>query len=388
MSQKVDEFLPVSRPEISDSTIDELVNVLKSGWIATGPKTQQFESDLSDFLDGRRVLTVTSNTVGLFTMLKSLGIEQGDFVITTPLTFAATVNAIELAGATPLFVDVDKDTFNIDINKIKEVKNEKVKAVIPVHYAGLPVDMDPLSKICKANGWRIIEDAAHAMGSSYKGEKIGSFGDIQVFSFHPIKNMTTGEGGCISVNSSETDLIKFVELFRFHGIDRSIWDRFSKKGKSQYYDVVMPGFKFNMSDIQSIIGIHQLQELESMNEKRRELMHNYRKGFANCEHIKMQGIPTYEHVHSGHLFPIVLESPEIRDKLTQFLKENNVGTTPYYHPVHMFSYYRDKYNYKQGDFPNAEMVGTRSLCIPLYPSLSEEKQMYVISKIKEFFEWI
>lgn len=386
--QKVEEFLPVSKPEMSNSTIDELVNVVKSGWIATGPKTQQFENNLSDFFEERRALTVTSNTVGLFTMLKALGIEQGDFVITTPLTFAATANAIELAGATPLFVDVDKDTFNIDIDKIREVKNEKVKAVMPVHYAGLPVDMDPLSEICKENGWRIIEDAAHAMGSSYKGNKIGSFGDIQVFSFHPIKNMTTGEGGCISINTAETDLIKFVELFRFHGIDRSIWDRFSKKVKSQGYDVVMPGFKFNMSDIQAIIGIHQLQELEPMNEKRRELMRTYRRNFEDCKHIKMQGIPAYEHVHSGHLFPIVLESSEIRDELAQFLKENNIGTTPYYHPVHLFSYYRNKYNYNLGDFPNAEMIGTRSLCIPLYPSLSEEKQMYVISKINEFFERI
>ena len=383
--QKVSDFLPVSKPEISDDTINDLIEVIKSGWIATGPKTQEFEKCLSEYFDGNRALSMTSNTVGLYSALKALGVGAGDAVITTSLTFVATVNAIELTGATPIFVDVDAKTFNIDVSKIEEISNKNVKAVIPVHYAGLPVDMDPLIDLAKKRGWKIIEDAAHAMGSYYKGRKIGSFGDIQVFSFHPIKNMTTGEGGCITVNPNETEFIKFIELFRFHGIDRSIWDRFSKESKSQNYDIAIPGFKFNMSDIQATIGLHQLKEVEEMNEKRRQLASNYRDKFASCEHVEMQGIPEYDHVHSGHLFPILLCDSEVRDKLAAFLKEKSIGTTPYYYPVHLFSYYSKKYGYKVGDLPIAESIGSRILCIPLYPSLSDEKQEYVIENILNYF---
>lgn len=382
--QKVD-FLPVSKPEISDDTLRELIDVVKSGWIATGPKTQEFENRLSEYFDGNRALSMTSNTVGLYSSLKALGIGAGDSVITTPLTFVATVNAIELTGATPIFADVEEDTFNIDIRKVENIHDKNVKAVIPVHYAGLPVDMDPLINLAKKRKWKVIEDAAHAMGSYYKNRKIGTFGDIQVFSFHPIKNMTTGEGGCITVNRNEVDFIKFIELFRFHGIDRSIWDRFSKDSKSQNYDIAIPGFKFNMSDIQATIGLHQLEEVEDMNKKRRLLASNYREKFANCGYIKTQGIPKYDHIHSGHLFPILLNDTEKRDNLAAFLKEKSIGTTPYYYPVHLFSYYSKKYGYKVGNFPIAESIGSRILCIPLYPSLSEEKQEYVVENIMKFF---
>ena len=385
MLQKVDHFLPVSKPEISKDTIDELVKIINSGWIATGPKTKQFEENLSNFFDGRTALTVTSNTAGLYITLKMFDIGPGDYVVTTPLTFVATVNAIMLAGATPLFVDVDKNTFNIDVNKIAKLNNDKIKAVIPVHYAGLPIDMDPLLELAKQRNWRVIEDAAHAMGAYYKGRKIGTFGDVQVFSFHPIKNMTTGEGGCIVLDKSEHDLQRFVELFRFHGIDRSIWDRFSKKG-NQTYDVAMPGFKFNMSDIQSVIGCHQLSELDEMNKKRREIIARYREAFKDIADITMQGVPSYDHVHSGHLFPILLKDTQTRDDLSAFLKEHNIGTTPYYFPVHLFSYYKDKYGYKVGDFPIAEYIGFRVLCLPLYPSLLEEEQTFVINRILEFFK--
>lgn len=385
MLQKVDHFLPVSKPEISKNTVSELVEIINSGWIATGPKTKQFEENLSKFFDNRAAITVTSNTAGLYITLKMFDIGPGDYVVTTPLTFVATVNAIMLAGATPLFVDVDQDTFNIDVNKIAALNNAKIKAIIPVHYAGLPVDMDPLLDLARQRNWHVIEDAAHAMGASYKGQKIGTFGDVQVFSFHPIKNMTTGEGGCVVLDKNASDLRRFVELFRFHGIDRSIWDRFSKKG-SQTYDIAMPGFKFNMSDIQSVIGNHQLAELEGMNGKRRTIIARYREAFEDVPGIAMQGVPSYEHVHSGHLFPILLKDTQARDDLAEFLREHNIGTTPYYFPVHLFSYYKGKYGYKIGDFPNAEYIGFRVLCLPLYPSLSEEEQTFVIDCILEFLK--
>ena len=381
--QKVDKFLPLSRPTISDETIEEVTNVLKSGWLATGPLTRKFEANLSDFF-GRHAMCLTSATAGLQAALMAIGVKAGDEVVTTPLTFVATSNVIAMLGAKPVFVDIEKDTFNIDPKKIEAACTAKTKAIMPVHYAGLPVDLDPIYEIAKRKNLRVIEDAAHAMGTSYKGKKIGTFGDIQVFSFHPIKNMTSGEGGCVVLDSEAEQ--KVLELQRFHGIDRSIWDRFSKNG-SCYYDVVFPGFKSNMSDIQAAIGLHQLQELETLNIRRRHLSDRYRKSFADLEDkISMQGIPQYDFVHSGHLFPICISDASKRDDFMAFLKERGIGTTPYYTPLHLFTYYQKEFGYKKGDFPNAEYVGERIVCLPLYYDLQENEQDYIIDVIHDFFK--
>ena len=381
--QKVEKFLPLSRPSISKETIDEVVRVLESGWLATGPLTQKFEAELSKYYVGRKTACFTSATAGLHASLMAIGIKPGDEVITTPLTFVATGNVIAMLGARPVFVDIERDTFNIDVNKIEEACTEKTKAIMPVHYAGLPVDLDPLYEIAKRKNLRVIEDSAHAFGTSYKGKKVGTFGDIQVFSFHPIKNMTSGEGGCV-VLDSESEL-KTLGLQRFHGIDRSIWDRFSKNG-SVYYDVVFPGFKSNMSDIQAAIGLHQLNEVEMMNERRRNLAKRYRDAFVDMEDkFTMQGIPQYEFVHSGHLFPICLRDESKKDDFMAFLKENSVGSTPYYTPLHLFSYYQKEFGYKEGDFPEAEYVGKRIVCLPLYYALQESEQDYIIDVVKRFF---
>ena len=382
MAQK---FLPLSRPTISDVTIDEVVNVLKSGWLATGPLCQRFEKELSEYFGGRTALCFTSATAGLKASLMAIGIKPGDEVITTSLTFAATANVIAMLGAKPVFVDIERDSFNIDPNKIREACTEKTKAIMPVHYAGLSVNLDPIYEIAKEKHLRVIEDAAHAMGSSYKDRKIGTFGDIQVFSFHPIKNMTSGEGGCVVFDSGMQKEKKILELQRFHGIDRSIWDRFSKTA-SCYYDVVMPGEKSNMSDLQAAIGLHQLHELEGMNERRRMLANRYRKAFENLsEKISMQEESRYSFIHSGHLFPICIKDKSKRDDFMAFLKENSVGTTPYYMPLHLFSYYRDTFGYKEGMLDNTEYVGSRIVCIPLYTALTEEEQDYIISVIEQFF---
>lgn len=379
-------FLPLSRPTISDETIEEVTNVLKSGWIATGPLTQKFEKKLSEYFCGRQAMCVTSATAGLKAALMAIGVKAGDEVITTSLTFAATANVIAMLGAKPVFVDIERDSFNIDPNKIAEACTSKTKAIMPVHYAGLSVDLDPIYEIAKAKNLRVIEDAAHAMGSEYKGRKIGTFGDIQVFSFHPIKNMTSGEGGCIVFDNSLEKEKKFIELQRFHGIDRSIWDRFSKNA-SCYYDVVMPGEKSNMSDLQAAIGIHQLHELEEMNERRRMLADRYRKAFSEnlAEKISMQSEPNYSFVHSGHLFPICIKDETKRDDFMAFLKENSIGTTPYYMPLHLFSYYKNTFGYRSGMLENTEYVGKRIVCIPLYTALQENEQDYIIDIIQRFF---
>ena len=382
--QKVEKFLPLSRPTISKETIGEVVKVLESGWLATGPLTQRFEERLGEYFDGRKAACFTSATAGLHASLIAIGIKPGDEVITTPLTFVATANVIAMLGARPVFVDIERDTFNIDVKKIEAACTEKTKAIMPVHYAGLPVDLDPLYEIAKKRNLRVIEDSAHAVGTSYKGRRVGTFGDIQVFSFHPIKNMTSGEGGCV-VLDSESEM-KTLGLQRFHGIDRSIWDRFSKNG-STYYDVVCPGFKSNMSDIQAAIGLHQLEEVEMMNERRRHLANRYRKAFVDMsDKLTMQGIPSYDFTHSGHLFPVCIVDSEKLYHFMSFLKENSIGTTPYYTPLHLFSYYQKEFGFKKGDFPEAEYVGERIVCLPLYYSLQESDQDYIIEMVKKFFE--
>lgn len=380
--QKVN-FIPLSRPTISDETIDEVVSVLRSGWLATGPLTQKFEQNLKEYFGGRTVCSMTSNTVGLQAALMAIGVKAGDEVIVPPLTFAATANVVASLGAKPVFVDIDRKTFNIDPDKIERACTAKTRAIMPVHYAGIPVDLDPIYDISKRKHLRVIEDTAHAMGALYKGKRIGSFGDIQVFSFHPIKNMTSGEGGCVVLPEGDDTELKAINLQKFHGIDRSIWDRFSKTA-SCYYDVVFPGCKSNMSDIQAAIGMHQLEELEMMNARRRSLIQRYRKAFADKTYLSMQQDPEYDFVHSGHLFPICVE-PAKRDLLMNFLKENSIGSTPYYIPLHYFTYYQKQFGYKKGDFPEAEYIGDRVICIPLYYSLLESEQDYVIQKIDEFF---
>ncbi|MDR1982297.1 MAG: DegT/DnrJ/EryC1/StrS family aminotransferase [Holosporaceae bacterium] len=381
--QKVEKFIPLSRPTINEETIKEVVNVLKSGWLATGPLAQKFEQKLSEYFKGRTAMCFTSATAGLHASLMALGIKEGDEVITTPFTFAATANVIAMLGARPVFVDIEVNTFNIDSSKIENACTSKTKAIIPVHYAGLPVDLDPIYEIARRKNLRIIEDAAHAFGTSYKNRTIGTFGDIQVFSFHPIKNLTSGEGGCVVLDSESEQ--KFLSLQRFHGIDRSIWDRFSKNG-SCYYDVVFPGFKSNLSDIQAAIGLHQLVEIETLNDRRRYLARRYYEAFDGLkDKIFLQAIPGYDFTHSGHLFPICLLDKMQRDNFMEYLKKNSIGTTPYYTPLHLFTYYHKTFGYKKGDFPNAEYVGERVVCLPLYYELKEDEQDYIIETVKKFF---
>jgi dTDP-4-amino-4,6-dideoxygalactose transaminase len=381
--QKVKKFIPLSRPTLSEETIQDVVDVLRSGWLATGPRAQKFEQKLSEYFGNRGVLCFTSATAGLHAALIAIGIGKGDEVITTPLTFTATGNVISMLGARPVFVDVELATFNIDPNRILSACTSKTKAIMPVHYAGLPVDLDPLYEAAAQRNLRVIEDAAHAAGACYKNRRIGTFGDVQVFSFHPIKNMTSGEGGCVVVDSPEEQ--KFLALQRFHGIDRSIWERFSQNGCG-CYDVVFPGFKSNLSDIQAAIGLHQLEKLEALNTRRRHLCNRYRRAFVDLNsEISFQNIPVFEHIHSGHLFPICLRDGTRRNDFMTFLRERSIGTTPYYTPLHLFSYYQKVFGYKKGDFPNTEYLGERLVCIPLYPGLEDNEQDYVIDSVKEFF---
>ena len=374
-------FIPFSRPSFNAETLQEVMDCLQSGWITTGPRVQQFESDLAAYIGAPHVLTLTSATAGLYLALLALEIGPGDEVITTPLTFAATINVIALVGATPVLVDVDPLTYNIDLDQLEARITPRTKVIMPVHFAGLPVDMIRLNALAQKHGLRVIEDAAHAIGTQCQGQGIGSFGDIQVFSFHATKNMTTGEGGALVTRDPELE--KKISVLRFHGIDRPAWNRFSQKG-SPHYDVITPAIKFNMMDIQAALGLHQLKHLDSFIERRTLLVERYRAAFDKRDYLTCPPLPRAGDRHAWHLFaPCVNEAAMgmDRDTLLATLKENHVGVSLHYRPVHLFSAYQKDYGFKEGDFPVAEDIGRRTFSLPLFPDLTFEEQDRIIATL-------
>ncbi|MBN9527447.1 MAG: DegT/DnrJ/EryC1/StrS family aminotransferase [Alphaproteobacteria bacterium] len=371
-------FLPFAKPSIDAATIAEVTAVLQSGWLTTGPRVKQFEEMLQAACGGRRALALNSATAGLHVALLALDLQPGDEVITTPLTFVASLNTIVQAGGRPVLVDIDRATLNIDIDKVAAAITPKTRAVMPVHFAGLSVDLDPLYALADKHGLRIIEDAAHSIGTGYKGRAIGSFGDIQVFSFHPNKNITTGEGG--AVVTDDPKVIKAIERLRFHGIDRDAFNRFSKQG-SQTYDVVTPGFKYNMLDLQAAIGLHQLPQLDVFIEKRAALAERYRRLLADWPQLDLPGSPAYENRHAWHLFtPRLTAAAHVdRDGFINRMKEHDIGIGLHYTAAHLFSYYQESFGYRPGDFPHAEAAGNAIVSLPLFPDMTEEQQDRVIA---------
>lgn len=379
-------FLPFSKPTISQEAIAEVVACLESGWITTGPRVARFTDELKAYLQAPQVLPLASATAGLHLALLALGLSPGDEVITTPLTFAATLNTIVLAGAKPVLVDVDPQTLNLDVNLLEEALTPRTRALIPVHFAGLPVDLDPLYALAETRQLRVIEDAAHAIGTEYKGKRIGSFGDTQVFSFHPNKNMTTGEGGCVATRDPE--LAKKIGLLRFHGIDREAWNRFGKSG-NQDYEVVLPGFKYNMMDIQAALGIHQLKALDSFIARRTELANRYQEALSDWQEWTLPSPPPYAHRHAWHLYtPLLnLEAAQMaRDEFMLQMKEKNIGTGLHYRAVHLYPYYREQFGFQPGDFPQAESVAERIVSLPLFPLMSEAEQDRVLDVMYSIFK--
>jgi dTDP-4-amino-4,6-dideoxygalactose transaminase len=374
-------FLPFSKPSLSDAAIAEVVACLKSGWITTGPRVQQFEQALSDYLQAPYVAALTSATAAMHLALFALKLQPGDEVITTPLTFVATLNVIVQSGGVPVLVDVDA-TYNIDVSKIAAAITPRTRAIIPVHFSGLPVDLDPLYALAAQHGLRVIEDAAQAIGTGYKGRLLGSFGDIQSFSFHPNKNITTGEGGCLTAR--DESLMQQIRALRFHGIDRSAWDRYGKKG-NQDYNVIAPGFKYNMMDLQAALGIHQLPALEDFIAKRTVLAERYLSLLADWPELTLPQLPNYEYRHSWHLF-CVLINPEVagidRNTFMQKMKELDIGTGLHYNAAHLYQYYQDQFGFSEGDFPIAENICSRIVSLPLFPDLTLQEQDRVIEAMK------
>lgn len=371
-------FLPFAKPSISEEAIAEVVACLRSGWITTGPRVQKFEQMLSDYHGGRRVLCMSSATAGLQMALQALDLQEGDEVITTPLTFVATLNTIVLAGGKPVLVDIDPRTRNMDMSKLEAAITKRTRAIMPVHYAGLPVDLDAVYALAQTHGLRVVEDCAHAIGAEYNNRRIGSFGDIQVVSFHPNKNMTTGEGGAVITNDEA--IIQRIERLRFHGIDRNAFNRFSKAG-SQQYDAVLPGYKYNMMDMQAALGLHELPVLDGFIGKRTRLAKRYLELLKDWPELQLPEAPDYAHRHAWHLFtPLILENKAglDRDGFITAMKEANIGIGLHYQSTHVFSWYRKRYGWQPQDFPEALSVGERIMSLPLFPELTEADQDRVV----------
>jgi dTDP-4-amino-4,6-dideoxygalactose transaminase len=380
-----EQFLPFSRPSISREAIDEVVACLESGWITTGPRVKQFEEDLKSYLGAPHALVLSSATAGLHLALVALELKPGDEVITTPMTFAATLNTIVLAGGRPVLVDVEPGTYNMDATKLGKAVTPRTRAVMPVHFAGLPVDLDPLYDVARKHNLRVIEDAAHAIGAEYKGRRIGGFGDTQVFSFHPNKNMTTGEGGCIATRDEK--LAGDVALLRFHGMDREAWNRFGKKG-SQHYEIIAPGYKYNMMDIQAALGLHQLKKLDGFIRRRTELALRYQETLADWPQWTLTTAPPYDHLHAWHLYAPLINPGAAgmdRDAFMQGMKERNIGTGLHYRAVHLYPYYRERFGFKRGDFPHAEAISDRIVSLPLFPAMTDADQERTIAAMAGLF---
>lgn len=380
-----DDFLPFSHPSISREAIDEVVACLESGWITTGPRTAKFSGKLKEYLSAPHVLPLASATAGLHLTLLALDLNPGDEVITTPLTFAATLNMIVLAGGRPVLVDIDPHTRNMDMNLVEDAITDKTRAVIPVHFAGLPVDLDPLYQLADMHQLRVIEDAAHAMGAEYKGKRIGSFGDTQIFSFHPNKNMTTGEGGCVTTQDPE--LAHHISLLHFHGMDREAWNRFGKTG-NQHYEIILPGFKYNMMDIQAALGLHQLVELDKFIQRRTELVHRYFEALSDWRQWTLPKTPDFSHRHAWHLFTPLINEQEAgldRDEFMQEMKERNIGTGLHYRAAHLYPFYREQFGFSPGDFPHAEDVCERIVSLPLFPLMSDADHDRVLDVMYSIF---
>jgi len=377
-------FLPFALPEIDDDEINEVINTLRSGWITTGPKVKQFESDFQDFIgNGVEAISVNSATAGLHLALESLGVSHGDEVIIPSLTFTATAEVARYLGANVRIVDVDPITLNIDIKAIRVAITSKTKVIMPVHYAGLSCNMDEILLLAKEFDLKVVEDAAHALPTTYKGDMIGSLeSDVTVFSFYANKTMTTGEGGMVVTRNS--DLAKRMRIMRLHGIDRDAFDRFQSKKPAWYYEVVAPGFKYNMTDISAAMGIHQLKKLPRFLDRRQYLAKRYFDALTDLPLI-LPADDTDGGSHSWHLFVIRLQdNAKInRDDLIQFLSDKGIGTSVHYVPLHRQPYWRDRYQLTNDMFPVTDNAYQAMVSIPLYTAMTDEQQDRVIRALHE-----
>jgi len=381
-------FLPFSTPSVGEEEITEVAETLRSGWITSGPKTRRFEQELSEYNGSQYTIAVSSCTAGLHSALAALGIGPDDDVIVPTLTFCSSANVVVHLGARPVLVDVGMD-FNVTAETIEKAITENTKAIMVVHFGGLACDLETIDRIAERHGVALVQDAAHAIGSEYHGAKIGSdvlaargLNDVTVFSFYPTKNMTTGEGGMIATASEQ--LAQKMRLLTLHGLSRSAWTRNTSEG-SWYYEVTVPGYKYNMTDIQASLGIHQLRRLDAFISTRQQYASLYDQAFADMPEI-VTPITYADRSHAYHLYVIRLHLERLtinRDQFIEELRLLNIGSSVHFIPVHLHPFYRKTFDYRPGDFPVAEDLYQQIISLPLFPRMTREDVESVIDGVRK-----
>lgn len=382
MFNKRKKYLIFGSPLIEEPEIQEVVDTLKSGWLGTGPKVAKFEDIFKEYTGAKYAMALNSCTAGLHLSMIVTGIRSGDEVITTPLTFASTANAIIHTGATPIFVDVEQETMNIDPEKIEEAITPRTRAIIPVHFAGRPCNMGAIMDIARQHDLIVLEDAAHCIEGWYKGKKIGNIGDMSCFSFYVTKNIVTGEGGMVTTNKEVwADKIK---MYGLHGLSKDAWRRYSDEGFI-HYQVLFPGFKYNMMDIQASLGIHQMKRIDKYLKRRKEIWEKYNSAFSTLP-VSCPAEPEKNTVHARHLYTLLIDIDKIkktRDAVQQELHELNIGTGIHFISLHLHDYYRKTYGFKPDDFPNAKFISDRTISLPLSAKLTDDDVEDVIYTVLE-----
>ncbi len=375
-----EQFLPYALPQFGEEEKQELIAALESGWITTGPRVKRLEAELAEYIGAKHVVCVDSCTAALHLSNVMLDLEPGDEVITTPLTFASTVNSIVHAGGKPVLVDVEPDTLNIDPARVKEAITPRTRALLPVHFGGHPCEMDTLLGLAREHDLRVIEDAAHAIGARYRDRAVGTMGDLTCYSFYATKNLTTAEGGALATNDDA--LAERARLLMLHGMSKDAWKRYTSAG-SWYYEIVAPGFKYNMTDLEAALGLHQLARLPGFTERRRTLAKRFDAAFAQSPFLEL---PVWrgevEHVY--HLYPIRLRLDRLtidRARFIDELKAENIGTTVNFIPIHFHPYYRETLGLERGALPVAEAAYDRLISLPLYPRMTDTDADTVIRAV-------
>ena len=375
------DYLVFGRPDIREEEIREVEATLRSGWLGTGPRVARFEEAFRAYIGSHYAMALNSCTAGLHLSMIAVGVTPGDEVITCPMTFASTANAILHVGAVPVFADCDPETLCIDPDAVAAAITPRTRAILPIHFAGRPAEMTRLLEIARPRDIRIVEDAAHAIEAVHQGRKIGTIGDCTVFSFYVTKNVVTGEGGMVTTNDAA--LADWIKIAGLHGLTRDAWKRYSDEG-FRHYEVIFPGFKYNMMDLQAAIGIHQLARVEAGLARREAIWRRYAEAFADLP-LRIPPEPPAGDRHARHLFVILLETEKLRatrDQILQALHIEGIGTGIHYRALHLHPFYRERFGYREEDFPSAARAGERTLSLPFSTLLSDRDVEDVVTAVR------
>ena len=376
------DLVPLSPPAIGPEEIAEVIATLESGWLSTGPRVRRFELEFAAYAGAAHAIALNSCTAGLHLSLLAAGVGPGDEVITTPLTFCATANVIVHAGATPVFADVDPRTGTLDPAAVDAALSSRTRAVIPVHYAGMPADVQTIRKLTRPQGIVMIEDAAHCIEGVARGCKVGAIGDFTCFSFYATKNVTTGEGGMVTTDSTEA--AEWIRTASLHGLTRAAWTR-HQADRPRRYDVVLPGFKYNMTDLQAAIGLHQLAQVEANHARRAAIARAYDDAFADLPLGRFSAPPAGT-LHAHHVYMVRIDGSAgfTRDEVAELLAAAGVATSVHFQALHLLSYYRERFGYSRGAFPVAERLADEVLSLPMFPEITPDQQERVVDAIRSW----